>query len=220
MAMDRTRRFTVLGQVPVVGALVVLWLWPLHLAIVGSTAGHIRHTPYASLSFCDGTSPRWHRMIVAVAATTAVGWLAIVVVGLRVLLQSGPRAMGMTVVVIVVLPALIEVVSVIEFAVVNPEWVTLRRERGRLSEGRTTYALTSLVATRDGHDFAGELMDLTYPQWQAADALVIGYPASKELISYYVRMGARREGPTEPSGRPARRRITFDCRRPLRKRAR
>src|SRR4051794_34470344 len=63
VAMHRTRRCTVLGRLPVVGPLVVPWLWPLHMVIVGLTAGHIRHTPDASLSYCDGTRPRRHFLI-------------------------------------------------------------------------------------------------------------------------------------------------------------
>ena len=115
-------------------------------------------------------------------------------------------------------PAIIELIGLLEYAVLNPEWLTLKRVRSNRTDGRTAYVLTSLVARADGHDFAGELIDLTYPQWQAADAVVIGYPASKHLVSYYVRMGARREPGCPATGGTARRRIAFDCRRPLRTR--
>src|SRR3954453_15537445 len=65
VAIHRTRRFTLLGHVPFVGSLVVPWLWPLHMLIVGLTAGHIRQTPDASLSYCDGSRPRRHVLILA-----------------------------------------------------------------------------------------------------------------------------------------------------------
>lgn len=45
---------------------------------------------------------------------------------------------------------------------------------------------------------------------------VIGYLASKALISYYLWMGAKSERLNGASGQLARRRITFDCQQPLR----
>lgn len=218
VAMHRTRRFTLLGQIPVVGVMVLPWLWPLHLLIVASTADHIRHTPDASLSYCDGRSPHRHRPTAVLAVGSALAWLALYTATVLVVLHLGTVAASITVATILVLPALIELAGLVEFAVSNPEWLTLKRLRSRRTDGRTTYVLTSLVSRADGHDFAGRLMDLTYPQWQAADAVVIGYPASKDLVSYYVRMGARRERRCPAGGRPARRRIAFDCRKPLRAR--
>ncbi len=219
VAIHRTRRFTLLGEVPVVGPLVVPWLWPLHMAIVGLTAGHIRHTPDASLSYCDGTTPRRHHPTSALAVASFLVWLTALATIVLVLESRQMQAIAIAVLVVVVTPAMVELVGLIEFALLNPEWVTLKRERRNRTDERTTYVLTSLVARRDGHDFAGQLMDLTYPQWQAADAVVIGYPASKDLISYYVRMGARRERRQHAPGRAPRRRITFDCRQPLRSRS-
>ena len=216
VATDRTRRFTLLGEVPILGPLVVPWLWPLHMAIVGLTAGHIRHTPDASLSYWDGTTPRRHHQSSAIAVGAFLGWMAVLSAVVVTLLSYELQSVAIAVCVVVVAPAVVELIGLIEFAVLNPEWVTLKRELRLRSDGRTTYVLTSLVSRADGHDFAGRLMDLTYPQWQQADAVVIGYPASKHLISYYVRMGARRERPSRAGERTARRRITFDCRRPLR----
>ncbi len=216
--MHRTRRLTLLGEVPVLGLLVVPWLWPLHMAIVGLTAGHIRSTADASLSYCDGTTPRRHRPSLAIALTAFLVWLAVLSATALALPSNELRPLAVAVLVTLLAPALVELAALLEFAVLNPEWITLKRERRLRIDRRTTYVLTSLVSRADGHDFAGQLMELTYPQWQAADAVVIGYPASKALISYYVRMGARRERPDQTTGSPARRRISFDCRRPLRSR--
>ena len=218
VAMHRTRRFTLLGEVPVLGPLLVPWLWPLHMVIVGLTAGHIRHTPDASLSYCDGTTPPRQHQSVVIAVAVFVAWITALSVVVLTLVSHQLRPTAIALVIVVVTPAVIELLGLVEFAVLNPEWVTLKRELRLRTDGRTTYVLTSLVSRADGHDFAGQLMDLTYPQWQEADALVIGYPASKNLISYYVRMGARRERPSRLGERTARRRIAFDCRRPLRSR--
>lgn len=218
VAMHRTRRFTLLGEVPVVGVMVVPWLWPLHMVIVALTADHIRHTPDASLSYYDGRRPERHRAAAVLAVGSALIWMAFCTATVFVLLHLGAAAVAVIVAAILVLPVLIELAGLIEFAVFNPEWLTLKRQgRGR-TDGRTTYVLTSLVSREDGHDFAGRLIDLTYPQWQAADAVVIGYPASTGLVSYYVRMGARRDLRCAAGGRPARRRVAFDCRQPLRAR--
>ncbi|MET3805893.1 hypothetical protein ABIB25_002901 [Nakamurella sp. UYEF19] len=213
VAMDRTRRLTLLGQLPVVGVLVVPWLWPLHLGIVGLTAGHIRITPDASLSFHDGTVPQRVRPALTMAVIAGTLWLA----GISGLILVCHGAIVVAVVAFaVLLPALIELIGLVEFAVLNPEWLTIKRQCGLRADGRTVNVLTSLVSRRDGHGHARVLMEATYPSWQAQDAVVVGYPASKDLISYYVRMGARRESPATAGGSPPQRRISFDCRRPLR----
>ena len=216
VAMDRTRRFTLLGELPVLGTAVIPWLWPLHLGIVGWTADHIRHTPDASLSYCDGLSPRPHRPATALAVAVGAGWLSSLCALVLALESLRLETAALAVMLAAVLPALIELVGLIEFALLNPEWVMLKRERARRNDGRTTYVLTSLVSRVDGQGYAGRLIRDTYPQWQAADAVVIGYPASRSLVSYYIRLGARRERPHGPHLRPPRRRVTFDCRQPLR----
>ncbi len=218
VAMDRTRRMTLLGEVPVVGLLVVPWLFPLHLLIVGLTADHIRLTPDASLSYSDGVRPRPHLPAIALAVAAGAVWLLLAAVTSEQLLVHDLVGYAVVIGAVLLVPPVVELLGLVEFALLNPEWLTLRRQRERRADGRTTYVLTSLVTRVDGHDHARRLMDLTYPQWQAADALVIGYPASKRLISYYVRMGARRERNCRFSGPPARRRVMFDCRQPLRDR--
>src|ERR1700712_48005 len=85
VAIDRTRRFTVMGHVPVVGVLVVPWLWPLHMAIVGLTADHIRLTPDASLSYSDGITPRRHLLISLMSLVAILGWLALAGAGVLML---------------------------------------------------------------------------------------------------------------------------------------
>jgi hypothetical protein len=218
VAMHRTRRFTVLGDIPIIGLMVVPWLWPLHMVIVASTAGHIRQTRDASLSYYDGSTPVRHRPSFVVAVLAFAVWLTVLAGTVLAFDAAGDRSGATVIMLVALLPALVELLALLEFAVVNPEWVTIKREQARRSDGRTTYVLTSLVSRKDGHDFAAKLMAVMYPQWQAADAVVIGYPASRALVSYYVRMGARRGGPSGPSEKPARRRVTFDCRRPLRAR--
>ena len=218
VASDRTRRMTLLGQVPVLGIIAWPWVFPLHLLIVGLTADHIRHTPDASLSYSDGIPPRRH--FGAIAAAVALGVIWLVWAYQTVTWLSGSRFWVPAVVVAVIFLSapLIELLSLLQFAVCNPEWTTLKRDRDSSSGGRPAYVLTSLVSRQDGLGHAGALMDLTYPQWQAADAVVIGYPASKSLISYYVRLGARRRLGAAGTGRPAGRSVAFDCRRPLRRR--
>lgn len=221
VALDRTRRMTLLGSVPGLRRLALPWLLPLHLLIVGLTADHIRHTPEASLSYSDGTPPRVHPGSLVAALLLGLGWLALLggtVVGLMGWHLTTPAAI---IVAVALLVPVVELLGLLDFAVRNPEWVMLKRARNSRSDRRTAYILTSLVSTRDGCGAARRLMDLTYPQWQAADAVVIGYPASKSLISYYVRMGARRHsGGADPrctvTSRPTGRCVTFDCRRPLR----
>jgi hypothetical protein len=217
IALDRTRRMTLLGAVPGVGPMVLPWLLPLHLLIVGLTADHIRHTPDASLSYSDGTAPRAHRGAVALALLLGPAWF--VVLGGAICMLSShdlDTAAALLLAAAAVVPV-VEFLSLVEFAALNPEWVKLKKVRGRRSDRRTAFVLTSLVSSRDGCGAARRLMDLTYPQWQAVDAVVIGYPASKSLISYYIRMGARRSDVPGPDGRrPVGRSVTFDCRRPLR----
>jgi hypothetical protein len=221
VALDRTRRMTLLGSVPVLRRLALPWLLPLHLLIVGLTADHIRHTAEASLSYSDGRAPRVHPGSLVLALLLATGWLAGLggtVVALTSWQLTTPA--GVVVAIAVMVPV-VELLGLLDFAVRNPEWVMLKRARSCRADRRTAYVLTSLVSTRDGCGAARRLMDLTYPQWQAADVVVIGYPASKSLISYYVRMGARRGGGAEPrnrtvTGRATGRCVTFDCRRPLR----
>lgn len=220
VAMHRTRRMTLLGQIPIVGVAVVPWLWPLHMFIVGRTADHIRHTRDAHLSFHDGRRPRRLRGSTPVAAAALVLWLLVLGGVEGLLFGSGALLVAWTVLVLAVAPAVIEFLGLVEFVVLNPEWVTIKRDRRRRGDGRNVIVLTSLVSRRDGHDYAGQLMDLEFPSWHAADALVIGYPGSKALISYYVRMGARREKSTPDRPHPARRRVAFDCRVPLRTRIR
>lgn len=220
VALDRTRRLTLLGQVPVVGILVVPWLWPLHLGIVGLTAGHIRLTPDASLSFHDGTTPGRLRPALMTAVAAGTVWLSAISGAILMLVLGGSGRMLIAVVAMVVLlPALVELAALAEFALLNPEWLTIKRQCGLRADGRPVHVLTSLVSRRDGHDHAGVLMQATYPSWQAMDAVVVGYPASKQLIGYYVRMGARRESALTAGGPEPRRRISFDCRQPLRARS-
>ncbi len=220
VALHRTRRLTVLGAVPVVGLLVMPWLWPLHMAIVGLTAGNIRQTPDASLSFYDGSPAARYRSAVLVALLAAGSWLALLSGTWCVIAGVGQPAVATMILVATVLPAVAELLALISFAALNPEWITIKRAQARRTDGRTTYVLTSLVSRQDGHDFAAVLMALTYPGWSAADAVVIGYPADKSLISYYVRLGARRERSADSGVPHARRQISFDCRRPLRMRTR
>lgn len=222
VALDRTRRMTLLGSVPVLRRLALPWLLPLHLFIVALTADHIRHTPDASLSYSDGTTPRLHRASLGLALLLATGWLGLLYGTVAALMSCDLTTPAALVAAVALVVPVVEMLGLVDFAVRNPEWVMLKRARGGRPDRRTAYILTSLVSTRDGCGSARELMDLTYPQWQAADAVVIGYPASKSLISYYVRMGARRFGssttPPAGSGRATGRSVTFDCRRPLRAR--
>jgi len=220
IAVDRSRRMTVLGQTPLLGTLALPWVLPLHLLIVALTADHIRHTPNASLSYCDGTAPRRHQGAIAVAVLTEMAWLMLLYGTLTTLTTTGLSGPAVIIAVVVLTAPVVELLSLIQFAVLNPEWLTLRRKRDRRPDRRVTYVLTSLVARQDGCGHAAALMELTYPQWQAADAVVIGYPASKSLISYYVRLGARREFNNSVDRRPSGRSVMFDCRRPLRRRPR
>ena len=215
VAGDRTRRMTLLGQVPVLGPIALPWIFPLHLLIVGLTADHIRHTADASLSFSDGIPPRRHASTSAVAVLLEALWLTCLCGTVMALCDSGHRISGVVIALVWLSAPLIELLSLVEFAVFNPEWLTLKRACGRRADGRTAYVLNSLVASRDGLGHARVLMELTYPQWRAADAVVIGYPASRTLISYYVRMGARRRHDSAATRRSGRS-VTFDCRRPLR----
>jgi hypothetical protein len=222
VALDRTRRMTLLGSVPVLRRLALPWLLPLHLLIVGLTADHIRHTPEASLSYSDGTTPRAHPGSLVIALLLLIGWLAALGGTVAALLSWGFTTPAAIVVAAALVVPVVELLGLLDFAIRNPEWVMLRRTRNSSPDRRTAYILTSLVSTCDGCGAARRLMDATYPQWQAADAVVIGYPASKSLISYYVRMGARRHsrraepGSSTVTGRATGRCVTFDCRRPLR----
>ena len=219
IALDRTRRMTLLGSVPGVRRMVVPWLLPLHLMIVGLTADHIRHTPEASLSYSDGATPRAHRGALVLAVLLGLGWSSLLSASVWALSWWNlPTAATALLAVALVVPA-VEFLSLVEFAALNPQWVMLKRARDRRTDHRTSYVLTTLVSTRDGCGAARRLMDLTYAQWRAVDAVVIGYPASKSLVSYYIRMGARRSrGPGPGRRRPTGRAVTFDCRRPLRTR--
>src|ERR1700712_5627663 len=152
VAIDRTRRFTLLGEVPVLGPLVVPWLWPLHMAIVGRTADHIRLTPDASLSYCDGTTPRQHHLSSLTAVITFLCWIALASGTVMTLLRNDLPGIAIAVAAVLLLPALVELVGLMEFAVLNPEWVTLKRQLKLRTDGRTTYVLTSIVARRDGQD--------------------------------------------------------------------
>lgn len=214
--MQRTRRLSLLGSLPVVGRLVVPWLWPLHLSIVGATAGHIRHTPDASLSFCDGTPARRQPGCWAVAVLSLGLWLALAAAGPLGLFEGGHDLAGWTLLIVLCAAPVVELLGLFEFVLLNPEWLTLKRERRHRALQGPTIVLTTLVSRVDGGDFAGKLMRMEFAHWHAVGATVIGYPGSKALISYYIRLGARREHPGESAGRPARRRVTFDCRRSLR----
>lgn len=216
IASDRTRRMTLLGSVPVLRLVALPWMLPLHLLIVGLTADHIRHTPDASLSYSDGTAPRVHAGSLVTALLLALSWLLVLREAQHALWWLHLGAAATALLVVALGPPLLELLGLLEFAALNPEWVLLKRARNRHFGQRTAFVLTSLVSTRDGCGAARRLMDLTYPQWQAADAVVIGYPASKSLISYYVRMGARRHAAGSAERRPTGRCVTFDCRRPLR----
>ena len=209
---------TLLGSVPGLRMLALPWLFPLHLLIVGLTADHIRHTADASLSYSDGTAPRAHTGSLAVAFLLAAGWLTILWGAVGTLSLLGHPTSARLVLASSLIGPVIELLGLVEFAVCNPEWVTLKRAGRRRPDRRTVFVLTSLVSRRDGCGAARRLMDLTYPQWQVADAVVVGYPASKALVSYYVRMGARRFCPGTVANRPSGRCVTFDCRSPLRSR--
>ena len=218
VALDRTRRMTLLGTVPVLRVLALPWLLPLHLLIVGLTADHIRHTPDASLSYSDGSAPRPHAGSLALAVLLAAGWLTALGGAVGALWWLGLTDTARVLLALALIAPVVELLGLVEFALCNPEWVTLKRVRTNRTDRRTVFILTSLVSSRDGCGAARRLMDLTYPQWQAADAVVVGYPASRALIGYYVRMGARRLAAGAADRRPAGRCITFDCRRPLRAR--
>lgn len=217
IALDRTRRMTLLGCVPAVRWVVVPWLLPLHLMIVGLTADHIRHTPDASLSYSDGIPPRPHQGALVLAMLLALGWSALLCGAVWALSSWNLRTGATAVLAVALVVPVVEFLSLVEFAALNPEWVMLKRTRSRRTDHRPAYVLTSLVSSRDGCGAARRLMDLTYAQWQVSDAVVIGYPASKSLINYYIRMGARRSAAPGPGRRrPSGRSVTFDCRRPLR----
>jgi hypothetical protein len=136
VALDRTRRMTLLGSVPVLRRLALPWLLPLHLLIVALTADHIRHTPEASLSYSDGTTPRVHPTSLATALLLGTGWLGMLwgtVVALMSWHLGTPAAVVAAVALVV---PVVEVLGLLEFAVRNRRGWRRGRSGRKRSAGR------------------------------------------------------------------------------------
>jgi hypothetical protein len=79
----------------------------------------------------------------------------------------------------------------------NPERLgTTRRRKALVKAGRSALTLDFLVRSPDAPKGAGQrLMESLTADWRRHNAIVIGYPATKGLIRFYVELGARRDYP-------------------------
>ena len=67
VAWDRARALSLVSRrYPVLAVFVALWLWPMHLAVVGGQGDRIRALGGASLAVSDGERHRVHWPILAV----------------------------------------------------------------------------------------------------------------------------------------------------------
>lgn len=198
IATDRYRRFTAFGRIPVIRWLTWPWIWPLMLITVGARAGAIHHTPAASLEIADGhlTKPHLTSVLLGVAALVAFAGAVDAVTVLLALNQKIVLHVWALMVPSVGIIVLFVLLGLAKIAF-NPQAATLGRRRRKLARdtGRPVLVLTSLVANHDRARAALNLALRAQEAWRP-DCIVIGYPATKKLIRYYVLWGARRDGNT------------------------
>jgi len=99
-------------------------------------------------------------------------------------------------------PLLLEMIAMTAALAFNPERLGTTRPQGP-GQGRAVRAHPGLPVRSPGAPKgAGQrLMTSLTADWRRQNAIVIGYPATKGLIRFYVELGARRDYPRGPRQR-------------------
>ena len=214
LAWDRAFAFSWLGRrFPSLAGFIAVWLWPFHLATVGGQGSRIRHVDGASLADNDGGDHRFHwpaLMVAAVAFAVEVG--LIVVAGaelsLALLRLVPPVLAGVLGLLVVISPLMLELIGSVIKVAGDAESRSLNRRRDELAVSGQASLMSSLVRARHAPAGAGRhLLTAMKSEWQERESVVVFYPATTALVSYYAREGAVLDD-------GAHRRMKFDFRNP------
>jgi hypothetical protein len=197
IAWDRALAFSWLGQrFSVLARFFALWLWPFHLATVGGQGSRIRHVQGASLADNDGSDRRFHWPALVVAAITfaaEVGLIAMagVALSLALLRLVPPVLAGALGLLVVVSPLVLEVIGGVINVAGDIESRSLNRRRDELSKNGPASTMSSLVRARNAPAGAGRrLLAAMKSEWRERQSVVVFYPATAALVSYYAQEGA------------------------------
>ena len=205
VAADRAYGFSVFTRrAPGLARAVCPWLWPVHMIGVGRQGSGIIISRGASLSLTGerGQRPVWSAFLVGLLAYTLEIGLIITPAVFGLTLAAFPGgypdlvfAVGWSLA--VGWPLLLEMTAMTAALAFNPERLGLtRRRKALVKAGRYALTLDFLVRSPGAAKGAGQrLMTSLTADWRRHNAIVVGYPANKGLIRFYVELGARRDYP-------------------------
>lgn len=198
VAWDRACAFSLVGRrFPKAAGFVAPWMWAIHLTAVAGQGDRIRHLPGASLTVDDGGPHRSHRPTMVLAILCLLAEFGLILVGGSALALVFVPTLGVTLgalvgVLIVAAPAVWEglVGSIIRLSR-NPESLTLGRRRRELAKEGAASVMSSLVRSPRSPAGTGRiLLDAMKAEWLRQQSVVIFYPATEGLVTYYTREGA------------------------------
>lgn len=197
IAWHRARAFSLVSRVPVLGAVIAPWLWPMHLAVVAGQGDQIRHRNSASMAVSDGARHRMHRPSMAFGVIALLAQFAFLV-GVSTILATAllpvlsPAAAGTVTFFLAAFPFLLEgpIKAAIKLTQ-NRESLTLNRRRRELAEHGQAFVMTSFVrsAKKTAKGDGRALLNTMKTEWRAQRAVVIFYPANAALARYYADAG-------------------------------
>jgi len=180
------------------------WLWPLHMMGAGRQGSGIIVTMGASLSLTGERAQRpvWSAFVVGPVFYVLEIGLIITPVVFGLCLAGAPGgypdigfAVGWSLA--IGWPLLLEMTAMTVALAFNPERFGLtRRRKALVKAGRHALTVDFLVRSPGAAKGAGQrLMTSLQADWRRQNAIVVGYPANRGLIRFYVELGARRDYP-------------------------
>jgi hypothetical protein len=198
IAWHRARGLSMVSRVPVLGAVITPWLWPMHLAGVAAQNDQIRYRGSASMAVSDVGPHTIHRPAMALAAAALLIQFVLLVsvaaaAATMLLPLLSPAAAAAAALLVIASPLLLEgpVRAVIRLTR-DRESLTLNRRRNQLAEHGPAFVMSSFVRSAN-QAAAGEgrtLLDTMKTEWRDQHAAIIFYPANNALVRYYANESA------------------------------
>lgn len=216
IAADRARRFglaarwSAAGKIRLVRGWLVLAGWPLAMVAACWDAPHIRRLCGGSATVkTAGRGRRRWRFTAAAVGVLLVLVAALIALEVAAMLagNTAARVMCAAAFLAVVVPLVLTALGQALRRQREPE-MTLRSldaRRDELGGAGVGYTLSEVLAARADTGDGTALIEALKPEWTAAAAVVVLYPASESLVGYYSTLGAVRDGNAD-------RRMLFDYR--------
>jgi len=213
-AVDRAYGFSVFTRrAPGLARAVSPWLWPVHMMGAGRQGSGIIVTTGASLSLTGERAQRpvWSAFLVGLLVYVLEIGLIITPAVFGLSLAGAPGgypdigfAVGWSLA--IGWPLLLEMTAMTVALALKPERFGLtRRRKALVTAGRHALTVDFLIRSPGAPKGAGQrLMTSLQADWRRQNAIVVGYPANRGLIRFYVELGARRDYPRgRGNGKPA-----------------